>query len=124
MKFKWLSYEQNSSKLFFSLKMSFRIYFLLDVNFALTFSKAYAQMSDRSHRNMERTTYPKHFFKTISFDKRFWRKIVTFRHHNSIVELVHLFGLTANRINCMTKINRKFHAYFSNLFMTQYNTEK
>lgn len=93
--------------------------FLLDVNFALTFGKAYAQMSDHSNWNMERTTYPKHFFKTISFDKRFWRKIITFRHHNSIVELLHLFGLTANRINYITKINSKFHAYFPNLFMKQ-----
>lgn len=36
--------------------------FLLDMNFALTFGKAYAQMSDHSNWNMERTTYPKHFF--------------------------------------------------------------
>lgn len=62
---------------------------------------------------------PNIFFKAISFDKRFWRKIVTFRHHNSIVELLHLFELTANRINYMTKINSKFHAYIPNLFMKQ-----
>lgn len=100
--------------------MSFRIYFLLDVNFALTFSKAYAQMSDRSNRNMERTTYPKHFFsKLLVLIKDSGEKIVTFRHHNSVVELVHLFGLTAHRINYMTKINRNFHAYFPNLFMKQ-----
>lgn len=120
MKFKWLSYEKNSSKLFFSLKMSLRIYFLLDVNFALTFSKAYAQRSDHSNWNVERTTYPKHFFsKLLVLIKDSGEKIVSFRHHNSIVELLYLFGLTANRINYMTKINRKFHAFFPNLFMKQ-----
>lgn len=61
IKFKWLSYEQNSPKLGFSHKMSFRIYFLLHVNFALTFSKAYAQMSDNSNCNMEKT-FPQTFF--------------------------------------------------------------